>query len=143
MKTVAAHAICVAARRSGDKNDSEEYNCVIVPANTDLPYEFEERFAPVDPHQTSVVAKIVQGEPDQPSKDAAVLRKITVPIQPSDKHADRIKLKGRYTEEGLLETVFIDELLGKPVSDSFVHSAGLSKAEISSKREQLSTEMER
>jgi molecular chaperone DnaK len=139
MKTVAAHAICVAARR--DKNDPTEYNCVIVPANTPLPHEFEERFAPVNPGSPEVVVKIVQGQKDEPSENCPLLRKVTVPIRPSDNDENRIKLKGRYTEEGLLELTVVDDLLGRPISDSFVYKAGLSDAEIDQKRRQLRKDM--
>lgn len=135
MKTVAAHAICVAARR--DKNDPEEYNCVLVPANTSLPHDFKEHFAPVNPGSSKVVVKIVQGKEGELSKNCPLLREITVSIQPSQKDEDRIVLKGRYSEEGLLELTVVDDLLGKPVSDAFIYKTGLSEAEIDQKREQL------
>ena len=138
LQTVAAHPICVAAKK--DKSDPEEYNCVIVPANTPLPHDFEERFSPMNPGQREVLVKIVQGKPGELSKHASLLREIRVPIKPSDKDQDRIRLKGRYTEEGLLELTVVDELLGKPVSDSFVHKAGLSEAEIDDKRKRLTEE---
>lgn len=137
---VAAHAICVAARKGRSPGDTEEYNFAIVPANTPLPHEFEESFAPVRPDQKAVLMKIVQGKPDEISKNAALLRKIEVPIKPSDHDQDRIKLHGRYTEEGLLETTIVDELLGQPVSDSFTYSAGLTEAEIDEKRREFSTQ---
>jgi molecular chaperone DnaK (HSP70) len=139
MKTVAAHAICVAAQR--DKDDPEEYNCLIVPANAPLPHEFEERFAPAKPGSSEVVVKIVQGQKDEPSKNCPLLRKVTVPIQPSDNDENRITLKGRYTEEGLIEVTVVDDLLGRPISDSFVYKAGLSDAEIDQKRKQLRKDM--
>jgi len=139
MKTVAAHAICVAARR--DKGDSKEYNCLIVPANTPLPHEFEERFAPANPGSSEVALKIVQGKEKERSKNSTLLRTITVPIQPSDNDENRIKLKGRYTEEGLIELTVVDDLLGRPISDSFVYKAGLSDAEIDQKRKQLRKDM--
>jgi len=135
MQTVASHPLCVAARK--DKNDPQEYNCVIVPAGTPLPHEFGERFSPVDPGQREVLIKIVQGDPGELSAHASPLREIKVPIKPSDKDQDRIRVKGRYTEEGLLELTVMDEILGKPISDSFVHKTGLSEAEIDDKRRQL------
>jgi molecular chaperone DnaK len=132
MRSVAAHAICVAARR--DKDDPTEYNCVIVPANTELPCDFEKRFAPVYPGSTSVVVKLVQGKPGLPSENSILIRKIDVPIHPSDNDQDRIKVHGKYTDEGLIEITIVDELLSKPVSESFVHKSGLSEAEIVEKR---------
>jgi molecular chaperone DnaK len=126
LQTVAAHAICVAALR--DKNDHEEYNVEIVPANTPLPYEFQECFAPANPGSSSVVVKIVQGKPGELSANSALLYEIVVPIKPSDKDEPRIELKGRYTEEGLVELNAVDKLLGKPISDSFIHKAGLRDA---------------
>ena len=141
LQTVAAHPICVAARKGHSRTDTEEYNFAIVPANVPLPHEFEERFAPVNPDQTSVVMKIVQGKPGEHSKKSTLLREITVPIKASDKDADRIKLNGRYTEEGLLETTIVDDLLGKPISDAFTYSVGLTQAEIDEKREHLATNM--
>ena len=137
IQTVAAHAICVAARKGSARNDTEEYNFVIVPANTSLPHDFEERFAPVNPDQSSVVMKIVQGKPGALSRNSSLLREIKVPIRPSREDEDRIKLKGRYTAEGLLETTIVDDHLGQAVSDSFTHSSGLSDAEIEDKREQF------
>jgi hypothetical protein len=139
MKTVAAHAIYVAAQR--DKDDPEEYNCMIVPANTPLLHEFEERFAPANPSSSEVVVKIVQGQKDEPSKNSALLRKITLPIQPSDHDRDRIRMKGHYTKEGLIELDIVDDLLGQPISDSFVYKASLSNAEIDQKRKQLIKDM--
>ena len=136
-QTVAAHAICIAARKTADSNDQEEYNVEIVPANTSLPYEFQERFAPVNPSQRSVVVKIIQGKAGELSSKSTLLRKIEVPIDPSEKDTDRILVKGRYTEEGLLEITVIDEIRGEPFSESFIHSAGLSNAEIERKIEQL------
>lgn len=139
MKTVSAHAICVAAIR--DKSDPEERNCIIVPANTSLPHDFEERFSPVNPGSSEVTVKIVQGKEGELSKNCPLLRKFTVPIQPSGNDEDRIRLKGRYTEEGLLELTVVDDLLGKPVSDSFIHKTGLSEDEINQKRKQLRKDM--
>ena len=131
VQRVAAHAICVAACRS--KDDPNEYNCPIVPAGTPLPYEFEERFSPLHPDQTEVKIKLVLGKEGDLSINASLLRQITVPIQPSQSNTDRIRVAGKYTEEGLLEITVTDDLLGKPISDSFVHSDGLSDAEIKQK----------
>lgn len=133
--TVAAHPLCVAARRY--KGDPQEYNCAIVPAGTSLPHEFEERFSPAQPTQREVVVKIVQGKPDAPSKGASVLREIRAPIQPSNKDEDRIRIKGRYTAEGRLELTVMDDLLGKAISDSFVHKPGLTGTEIEQKRRDM------
>jgi molecular chaperone DnaK len=133
MQTVAAHAICVAAFKSRS-NDNREYNCPIVPANTTLPYEFEERFAPVDSKTTCVIAKFVIGEPDQLSNDCPVIREINIPTQPSDKHECRIVIRGKYTEEGTFEMTLVDELKGVPVRESFNYVAGLSKTDIDQKR---------
>lgn len=133
MQTVAAHAICVAARRSRDTGDEREYNCVIVPANMPLPYAFEVLFAPVDPGQHSALIKIVQGKPGERSDQATFLGEIEVPIQPAQQDTDRIVIKGQYTAEGLLEVNAWDKFLNQPVSDSFVHKAGLSEAEIQEK----------
>jgi molecular chaperone DnaK len=127
MHTVAAHAICVAARNS--KTDPEEYNCVIVPANIPLPYEFEKRFAPNNPGATSVVIKLVQGRPDELSKNSTLIREINVPIKPSNIDENRITIKGRYTEEGLLKLTIVDALTGKPISDSFIHKSGIDETE--------------
>lgn len=132
MQTVAAHALCVAARKH--QGDPQEYNCAIVPAGTALPHDFEERFAPVDPGQREVLIKIVQGKPGEPSSGAPLLREIRVPIAPSDQDEDRIRVKGRYTAEGLLELTVVDDLSGQTISDSFVHQPGLSRAEIEQKR---------
>ena len=63
-----------------------------------------------------------------------MLREIRVPIAPSDQDQDRIRVKGRYTAEGLLELTVVDDLSGKTVSDSFVHKPGLSRDEIEQKR---------
>lgn len=126
MQSVAAHAICVAARRA-DKNDSKEYNCVIVPENTPLPHNFEQRFAPVNPGQSSVVVKIVQGKDGLLSEDSTLLREFTVPIQPSDRDSDRINVKGRYTEDGLLEITVFDTLLNKPVNITFTYKPGMTE----------------
>jgi len=97
IQTVAAHAICVAARTN--KADPEEYNCAIVSANTALPYEFQEKFAPVSPGSSSVVLKIVQGKAGELSKNASLLRQIDLPIKPSDKDEDRIKLVTRHRQK--------------------------------------------
>jgi molecular chaperone DnaK (HSP70) len=135
VQTVAAHALCVEALRF--KGDLKAYNCVIVPAGTSLPYEFEERFSPINPGRREVTITIVQGKPDEPSEDAVVLREIRAPIQPSDKDTDRIRVKGRYTAEGLLELTVVDDLSGQAISDSFIHQPGLSSAEIEQKRHDL------
>jgi len=140
LKTVAAHAICVAARKHND--DPEEYNCQIVPAGVSLPHEFEERFAPVNPGQREVMVTVVQGEPDAPSSSASILRKIQVPIQPSERDEERIIVKGKYTTDGTLELTVVDRLLGKPVSDSFIHKPGLSSAEIEQKRDDMASQTE-
>ena len=81
-RPVAAHAICVATQR--DKGDSKEYNCLIVPANTSLPHEFEERFAPADPGSPAVVVKIVQGKKDEPSYEADSIAPIYFDIDSPD-----------------------------------------------------------
>ena len=140
-QTVTAHAICIAACNSTDRMDPEEYNVEIIPANSALPKVFEERFAPVNPSQRSVDVKIVQGKPGEKSKDSTLLRKIVVPIHPSDKDKDRILVKGKYNEDALLEITVIDELRGEPVSDSFVYSAGLSAAEIDMKIQELKSQI--
>ena len=127
MQTVAAHAICVAARRA-DKNDNKEYNCVIVPENTQLPHEFEQRFAPVSPGQNSVDVKIVQGKEGDLSKDSTLLREFIVPIKPSDKDSDRIIVRGCYTEEGLLEITVFDTLLNKPVNVTFTYKPEMTES---------------
>ena len=59
-----------------------------------------------------------------------------VGIQPGNDQ-DRILVQGRYTAEGLLELTVIDEVLGKPVSDSFIHTPGLSSGEIDKKRRDM------
>jgi molecular chaperone DnaK (HSP70) len=138
--TVAAHALCVAARRS--KDDPKEYNCVIVPAGTSLPHEFEERFSPVRPGQREVTVKIIQGKPDAPSANDPILREIRAPIQPSDRDHNRIRVKGRYTDEGLLELTVVDDLSGQTISDSFIYKPGLSGAEIEQKRDDMIAQTE-
>ncbi len=135
VQTVAAHALCVAARRC--KDDPREFNCVLVPAGTSLPHEFQERFSPVNPGQREVTVKIVQGKPEEPSTNASILREIRAPIQPSDNDQDRIRVKGRYTAEGLLELTVVDESSGQTISDSFIHQPGLSGTEIEQKRRTL------
>jgi molecular chaperone DnaK (HSP70) len=140
VQTVAAHALCVAARRI--KGDPQEYNCVLVAAGTSLPHEFEERFSPANPGQREVTVKFVQGKPDEPSTNASILREIRVPIQPSDKDQDRIRIKGRYTAEGLLEVTVVDDLSGQAISDSFIHQPGLSSTEIEQKRRDLAGQTE-
>ena len=142
MEIVAAHAICIAAMKDCSGNDRREYNCQLVPANESLPCEFSEHFAPANPAQRSVEIKLVQGEPGELSSKSTLLRKIAVPIKPSDNHADRINVKGKYTEQGLLEITVMDELLGQPVSDSFIYNAGLSEAEIDEMRIKLNKESE-
>jgi molecular chaperone DnaK len=137
MQTVLSHAICVAARRNLSGSDTNEYNCCVVPANTPLPYEFRERFAPVDPRSSSVVVKFVSGQPKQLSDECPVLHEVRVPIRPSDEHADRIIVEGKINEEGIVNITVKDELLDKPVTDSFVHTAGLTKAEIDQKRKEF------
>jgi len=137
VQSAAAHPLCVAARKF--KADPNEYNCVIVPAGTTLPHTFEERFSPANPAQQEVTVKIVQGQPDAPSAGATVLREIRVPIQPSNKDEDRIRVQGRYTAEGLLELTVTDDLLGKAVSESFIHKPGLSGAEIEQKRRDMAS----
>jgi molecular chaperone DnaK (HSP70) len=140
VQTVAAHALCVAARKI--KGDPQEYNCVIVPVGTSLPHEFEERFSPANPGQREVTVKIVQGKPDEPSANASILREIRAPIQPSDKDQDRIRVKGRYTAEGLLELTVVDDLSGQAISDSFIHKPGLSGTDIEQKRRDMGGPME-
>jgi len=140
MQTVLSHAICVAALKNLSEIDTNEYNCCVVPANTPLPYEFRERFAPVDSRSSSVVVKFVSGQPDQLSTQCPVLHEVRVPIRPSDKHADRIIVEGKITEEGVVNITVKDELLDKPINDSFVHAAGLTKAEIDQKRRQFEQE---
>lgn len=142
VQKVAAHAICVAAHKRGEEDDGQEYNVQIVPAGVTLPYEFEERFAPLWPGQSSVVVKIVQGEPGALSKNCTILREFRVPIKSASKDMDRIKHKGCYTDEGLLEMTVVDDLLNKPIDVSFTYEAGLSDAEIDEKREQLKKDME-
>jgi molecular chaperone DnaK len=137
MQTVLSHAICVAAIRNFGSSDMNEYNCCVVPANTPLPYEFRERFSPADPHSSSVVVKFVSGQPEQLSKDCPLLHEVKVPIRPSDKHADRIIVEGKITDEGVVNITVKDELLDKTITDSFVHAAGLTKAEIDQKRRQF------
>jgi molecular chaperone DnaK len=139
LQTVAAHALCVAARKY--KDNPQEYNCVIVPAGTPLPHEFEERFSPANPQQREVTVKIVQGKPNEPTSNASILREIRTPIQPSEKDEDRIRIKGRYTAEGLVELTVIDALSGREVSDSFVHKPGLSGTEIEQKRRDMDGQM--
>ena len=129
VSAVSSHPICVAARKQ-EQRDGQEYNFEIVPSNTELPFEFEQRFAPVSPTQSVVVIKLLQGQPGQLSSESTLLREVRVPIEPSAADADRIIIKGVYTAEGLLEISITDELLGKPVSDSFVYSAGLSVDDI-------------
>lgn len=122
-QTVAAHAICVAARRA--RSDLEEYNCPLIPANSVLPFDFQEKFAPANPGAASVEIKLVNGKPDELSSRATVIRHIHVPIQPSEHDQDRILLKGCYNEEGLLELTILDELLGTPVNEAFVYKPGI------------------
>jgi molecular chaperone DnaK len=142
VQKVAAHAICVAARKKKPEDDGKEYNVEIVPAGIPLPYDFEERFAPVRPGQSSIIVKIVQGEPEALSDNCPIIRKFTVPIQPCTEDMERILLKGRYTEEALIEMTVVDDLLNKPINVSFTYKAGLSEAEIDEKRDQLRRDME-
>ncbi|MCJ7783226.1 MAG: Hsp70 family protein, partial [Desulfobacterales bacterium] len=142
VQKVAAHAICVAAHKKEPDDDGKEYNVEIVPAGIPLPYDFEERFAPIRPGQSSIMVKIVQGEPEALSENCPIIRKFTVPIQPCTEDLDRILLKGRYTEEALIEMTVVDDLLNKPINVSFTYKAGLSEAEIDEKRDQLRRDME-
>lgn len=142
VKKVAAHAICVAACRKKPEDDGTEYNVEIVPAGILLPHDFEERFAPHRPGQSSILVKVVQGEPEAPSDNCPIIRKFTVPIQPCTEDLERILLKGRYTEEALIEMTVVDDLLNKPINVSFTYKAGLTDAEIDDKRDQLRRDME-
>jgi molecular chaperone DnaK len=140
VQTAAAHPLCVAARRF--KDDPQEYNCVIVPAGTPLPHEFEKRFSPARPGQREVTVKIIQGTPDVPSANAPILREIRAPIQPSDSDQNHIRVKGRYTAEGLLELTVVDDLSGQAICDSFIYKPGLSGTEIEQKRRDMAGQME-
>lgn len=142
VKKVAAHAICVAALKSGTKVDDNDYNVEIVPAGILLPYDFEKRFAPVRPDQSSILVKIVQGEPGALSGGCPIIRKFTVPIQPCNEDLERILLKGHYSEEALIEMTVVDDLLNKPINVSFSYKAGLTDAEIDDKRIQLRKDLE-
>jgi len=135
VQTITAHAICVAAQKSS--TDRNEYNCEIVPAGSPLPYMFEEYFSPAHSDQTSVVVKLVQGIQDELSKDSTILRKIDVPIKPTDHDDNRIIVNGCYNAEGILEITVTDKVLGKPVTDSFAYQAGLTQTEINEKRKKF------
>ena len=87
-----------------------------------------------------MVVKFVSGQPGHLSRDCPLLHEVKVPIRPSDKHADRIIVEGKITDEGVVNITVKDELLDKPVNDSFVHAAGLTKSEIDQKRQQFEQE---
>lgn len=136
MHTVSAHAICVAAIVSDRENDVE-YNVPIVPANTPVPYDFNERFAPSRPDQNSVQVKIIEGSPGDLSSDCKQLFEINAPIKPNVNSSDSIIVKGHFSKEGVLDITVVDEFLGKEVTESFVHKTGLNEQEIKEKQNKL------
>ncbi len=135
VSTVSAHAICVAVRKP-DKGE-EEYNDALIAADTELPCQFTQRYAPRHPGQRMVVVKLVQGKPEELSDKSKLIREIKVPIEPSQEDSARIVVKGQYSEEGILSITVLDELLGKPVDDSFVYKTGLSEDEIQMKKKEF------
>jgi molecular chaperone DnaK len=134
-QSVSAHSICVAALKADEETDTNEYNVLLIPQGTPLPHEARQSFAPVNPRTGSVTVKIVEGKPGELSGKSTLLKEFEVPVQPSDKSEQCIEVVMKFTKEALLEVEAWDKRLNQRVSVKFTYQAGLSDAEINTRKE--------
>ena len=117
----------------------KEYNVAIIPSGATLPYEDTECFSPIDPKQSVVAVKLIDGRPGELSSNFTPLQEAQVKVQPAEKkdNEDRIEFKIRMDAEGMVDIKVRDKLLNKPVPIKFKFHAGFSDSEIKQEHKQL------
>ena len=112
MKDVSSHPLgCLAMV------DGQERNCVIIPANTPLPAEMEDRFALLHPDQTEARVAVAQGPHHALPADCAIIGELILGGLPPGPLTNRIVVKYGLTAEGTLTIHAKDEVSGKTTSD--------------------------
>ena len=136
---IAGRDLCVAAITSKSGDGLEEYNVAIIPSGKKLPYEAKECFSPIDPKQSIVVVKLIDGRPGELSNNFTPLQEARIEVQPAEKedNDDRIEFKITMDTEGMVDIKVRDKLLNKPVPIKFKFHTGLSDSEIKKQQEQL------
>ena len=110
---VTSHTLGCLALRNGVMR-----NCVIIPANTQLPAEMKDTFSVVDEDQTGVEITITTGPDNADESDCkkyGTLGLEGLPPRPTD--VDSIEVKYGYTVEGVLTMTITDLISGKSASE--------------------------
>jgi len=139
--SIAGRDLCVAAITSKSGKDLEEYNVAIIPSGAKLQYEAKKCFSPIDPKQSIVAVKLIDGRPGELSSNFTPLQEAQVQVQPVEEkdNDDRIEFKIVMDTEGMVDIQVRDKLLNKPVPIKFKFHTGLSESEIEEQHKQLVT----
>ena len=136
---IAGRDLCVAAITEKSVDGVTAYNCPIIPSGAKLPFEAKEYFTPVDAGSSSVMVKLIDGAPYEPSANFTPLQVAEIAVQPTNgiTNQDRIEFKVNMDIEGLVQLSVRDTLLNKPVPIHFKFHTGLSDAQIDQQRKAL------
>ena len=112
MRDVNSHGLGCLAMVNG-----EELNCVIIPPNTQLPAEREDRFALLHEGQTEARIVIAQG-PDHAKPEAcSIIGELVLGGLPPGPLTNRIVVKYGFTAEGILTITATNLVSGKSTND--------------------------
>ncbi|AQT68705.1 Heat shock protein 70 [Anaerohalosphaera lusitana] len=107
--------LCIAAMK-GD--DQREYNSVLIPSGSVLPYSKSFKFTPSHRSASVVNVKLYDGGANDLSENHTPLKSAQLSVQPVEteqKNANRINVTVSMSDEGLVEITAVDTLLNKPV----------------------------
>lgn len=94
-----------------------ERNCVIIPANTPLPAEKEEKFSLVHANQSEARIAVAQGADKALPADCTILGELILGGLPPGPMTDRVTVKYGLTTEGTLTITGTDTVSKKTTSD--------------------------
>ena len=136
---IAGRVLCSAMVTKKEEGDLNEYNYPIIPSGAKLPYDAIEYFSPLDPRQSSVLIKLIDGPAGELSSHFTPLQEAEVSVQPTTeaKNNDRIKFTIKMDTEGMVDITVRDKVLNKPVPINFKYHTKLSDADIRKQRDQL------
>ena len=128
---VTAHSLGIIASDQGKKR-----NCILIPAQTPVPFEKQEIFGTEAEGQTRVLVEIIEGESENP-EECTLIGTCLIEGLPSRKANAPIQVTFRYNSDGCIEVEALDKWTGKKQHTELQHSSGLTRPQIQKQKEQL------
>ncbi|HEU5470193.1 MAG TPA: Hsp70 family protein [Actinophytocola sp.] len=97
-------------------NDGRPSFSVLIPRNHQLPAKATDSYVPAAEGQSSVLVRVIEGDPTKPveHEDNVVLKEWPIPVEPTRSQADAsFTITYEYNVDGILHITVVDQLTGR------------------------------